>query len=815
MPKVSIIIPFNNVENYIEECLQSVVNQTLKDIEIIVINDASEDNSLKIVKKTAKNDNRIKIIQLDERHGQGYARNRGIEIAQGEYIGFVDSDDFIMPEMFEELYNNAKQNDTDITMCLAREFDDVTKKYTETDYYSLIPLKTFENNTFSAEDTKNKLLDINVALWNKIYKKEYLINTGEKFPEGFIYEDLPFFYGTYLSAKRIQIVWKYFYNYRINRKTSTMRQSGNKILDRVQMVSLSYEKLKNVPYLSDLKKNIQGWIINDLFHRYTLLKESYQREYFFLMKKVFKNLEIENIEDNYWKKVYHFEGYKLVINNSFENFNQKVFNEYLDIHKVEDRITSQITDRHEIDSKISNVYEDINKNYKYTENLVSGVENKLNDVKESVTYNMERINKVAEKIKEAEEKTNSTITNVVNEITKFSQDNINHISNEFRNLNIQTDEKISRVYEEITKNYSYTNELTDKLRSDIKTSNDILAQNIKIQTDEKISRIYSDITENYKYTEQLVYNRNKDLLDEIRKNISENKEEFNTKLAENKNDIDKINQNVLIDINAKTDEKISKVYEEITKNYTYTEKLVESASSKTEYEVEEKISDIYNLITNNYTSTNNKIEEKSNETKNEISNLYEKINVLSQDYQQENNYLKEVQATQNEKINLLETILDDKINSFVTSQNNNLNLKVSEIYSYTNSELSKIFNELKSNHKELNEKLDYQTYETGKQISANKEEINKIKTTVEDKADRVQINDLSKDFEEKIQKLQDAHYWEMKELRAQFETQLNEQRVKYEQKLINMENQINETEQKYIESRKNIFQKIFGNKKKR
>ena len=309
MPKVSIIIPFNNVENYIEECLQSVVNQTLKDIEIIVINDASEDNSLKIVKKTAKNDNRIKIIQLDERHGQGYARNRGIEIAQGEYIGFVDSDDFIMPEMFEELYNNAKQNDTDITMCLAREFDDVTKKYTETDYYSLIPLKTFENNTFSAEDTKNKLLDINVALWNKIYKKEYLINTGEKFPEGFIYEDLPFFYGTYLSAKRIQIVWKYFYNYRINRKTSTMRQSGNKILDRVQMVSLSYEKLKNVPYLSDLKKNIQGWIINDLFHRYTLLKESYQREYFFLMKKVFKNLEIENIEDNYWKKVYHFEGY--------------------------------------------------------------------------------------------------------------------------------------------------------------------------------------------------------------------------------------------------------------------------------------------------------------------------------------------------------------------------------------------------------------------------------------------------------------------------------------------------------------------------
>ena len=291
-------------------------------------------------------------------------------------------------------------------------------------------------------------------------------------------------------------------------------------------------------------------------------------------------------------------------------------------------------------------------------------------------------------------------------------------------------------------------------------------------------------------------------------------------------DINNEKENILKEVETRTNQETEKIYDEITKNYTYTEKLVESATSKSQYETEEKISDIYNLITNNYTSTNNKIEEKANETKNEISNLYGKYDALIQQYQQENNYLKETQEHQNEKINNIEiksnefeqklgNELNEKIISFEKSQNRNLNLKVSEIYSYTNSEFTKVFAELKDNNTELKNKLDYQTYETGKQINENKEEINKIKTTVEDKADRVQINDLSKDFEEKIQKLKESHYWELREIKAQFENQLNEQRIKYEQKLINMENHINENEQKYIESRKNIFQKIFGSKKKR
>lgn len=114
-PKVSIIIPVYNTEKYIEKCLNSLVNQTLKDIEIIIINDGSTDNSIITVRNFANNDPRIKILnQLNQK--QGAARNNGMKIAQGEYIGFVDSDDWVDLDYFEKLYYAAKQYNSDIAL---------------------------------------------------------------------------------------------------------------------------------------------------------------------------------------------------------------------------------------------------------------------------------------------------------------------------------------------------------------------------------------------------------------------------------------------------------------------------------------------------------------------------------------------------------------------------------------------------------------------------------------------------------------------------------------------------------------------------
>ncbi len=497
MPKLSIIIPFNNVEQYIEKCLTSVCSQTLDDIEIICVNDASTDGSRKIVEEFINKDGRIKLIDLDTRKGQGYARNRAIEIAQGEYIGFVDSDDWVESDMFLELYNKAKENNNDITICQAREYDDINDKYILSDYYSLSILEKMSDRVFSALETKDELLDINVVLWNKIYKKEYLDKIGEKFPEGFIYEDLPFFFGTYLPANRIQIVWKNFYIYRVNRKNSTMQQFNKKILDRLAMVSLTYEKMKKFDFLNDIQDKIKGWIINDLFHRYTMLKESYQKEYFFEMKKIFKSLDIQDLENPYWKTVYHFQGYLMVLNNNFEDFNQKVFNEYLDIHEVENRLRTEMCSIVDVDKKISHVYDDLNKNYEYTNTEIrKAIEDNRNQNNELFGRINERI--VWEKVLCDE---------------KFNQ------------LCVDINKKIEEIYNKNSENYKEINYLFD---------------NMKQLSEEKIKNLKKEFldtlnTENVKKEEYLIYMLEQNKLDfknKIEEATNKIKDDYNKRFIE-------------------------------------------------------------------------------------------------------------------------------------------------------------------------------------------------------------------------------------------------------------------------------------------
>ena len=117
MPKISVIIPVYNVEPYLRRCMDSVCNQTLEDIEIICINDSSTDNSLAILREYEQKDKRIKVIDLEQNSGAAVARNKGLDVATGEYLGFVDPDDEIVLNYYEELYKKAKEEDADIVKC--------------------------------------------------------------------------------------------------------------------------------------------------------------------------------------------------------------------------------------------------------------------------------------------------------------------------------------------------------------------------------------------------------------------------------------------------------------------------------------------------------------------------------------------------------------------------------------------------------------------------------------------------------------------------------------------------------------------------
>lgn len=213
--KVSVILPVYNVQQYLEQCLESLVNQTLEDIEIIAINDGSTDNSGDILKRyCAKYPHKLRQVTT-ENNGLSAARNLGISLAQGEYLICIDSDDFVEPEMLEVLYNQAKENDCDAAICAyQRVYEDGREPYP-------ISLKvTVPYNQPMNYDYE--MLRLSPYAWNKMFRREMLINSGIFYPVGMKYEDIGAIYPWLAHAKRITLTDKVLYNYRFGRPNSIM-----------------------------------------------------------------------------------------------------------------------------------------------------------------------------------------------------------------------------------------------------------------------------------------------------------------------------------------------------------------------------------------------------------------------------------------------------------------------------------------------------------------------------------------------------------------------------------------------------------------
>ena len=189
MPKFSVIIPVYNVEKYLEECLNSVINQTLKDIEIICINDGSTDNSLKILEEYAQKDDRFVILN-QENQGQGIARNKAIDIAKGEYISFVDPDDWIELDALEKLYNYFKETNAEVIQFDYTKYIESSNKYRRNNIKANLLNKynydISKTNTYSCFDIKGEFYSFaGVMLWNKAYSTAYLrLNNIKCAPNG-------------------------------------------------------------------------------------------------------------------------------------------------------------------------------------------------------------------------------------------------------------------------------------------------------------------------------------------------------------------------------------------------------------------------------------------------------------------------------------------------------------------------------------------------------------------------------------------------------------------------------------------------------
>lgn len=238
--KVSIIVPVYNVEKYIDRCLERLVNQTLEDIEIITVNDASPDNSIKILREYEKKyPDKVIVIDSKENLKVGGARNKGIDKARGEYIAFVDGDDWVDYDMYENMYNKAKENDADMVTCdyvLSTGIGEDFKEIKTNDIKFLGKL--------NKEKKEQLLIDLG-SVWSKIYKRTFINKNKIRFPEHRFYEDNEFVPIAIVHAEYIDKVSRPFYHYfKENTGSITAIKDSYHHFDRLETIKNVVDRLK-------------------------------------------------------------------------------------------------------------------------------------------------------------------------------------------------------------------------------------------------------------------------------------------------------------------------------------------------------------------------------------------------------------------------------------------------------------------------------------------------------------------------------------------------------------------------------------------
>lgn len=244
--RISVIIPAYNVEKYIDRCLESVRNQTYKNLEIICINDGSIDSTLQKLQQHAKEDKRIIIID-NEHLGVAATRNIGLKTATGEYIGFVDSDDSIDPKMYETLYKILENEDTDLAVCgYERIYEDFSHRKDSDEFYDKQSRFPAGKNYIS-----NEILScFMITLWTKLYKQSIIKEFNISFENGLIFEDWVFFWEYLTHSKSLYFLEDklYFYYQHENSIMASIYEKpdggADSTLDYMQTAEVIYKNLR-------------------------------------------------------------------------------------------------------------------------------------------------------------------------------------------------------------------------------------------------------------------------------------------------------------------------------------------------------------------------------------------------------------------------------------------------------------------------------------------------------------------------------------------------------------------------------------------
>lgn len=370
MIKVSVIIPVYNVEEYLPKCLDSVINQTLKDIEIICIDDCSEDYSYKILTKYENKDNRINIIKNDKKCGPGIVRNLGLNASNGEYVSFIDSDDYISENYLETLYKTAKKYDVDIVSNLNIYGDEDGKIYPfqPNIYNNLEKWKKEYPDSYSEGKSNISIKNIcsgkkeflSVLVWNKLYRKKFLNENNLYYMNinSFGVEDLYFVYKIILNNPKTAYNHEgiYYYRQRAHSLMDKGKTDSNIIVVLIEHVKdlLKYCEHKN----SDLVKYLFHYLWNSIFYRYSSYYN--KKEIYKYIHEFLKSLDELDISLITWEEAYYnyilikliddYEEYVFIyglLNNLLNKINNGVYKEKI----LNDRINDLYNKVEELNNK--------------------------------------------------------------------------------------------------------------------------------------------------------------------------------------------------------------------------------------------------------------------------------------------------------------------------------------------------------------------------------------------------------------------------------------------------------------------------------
>ncbi|MBR0480278.1 glycosyltransferase [Candidatus Saccharibacteria bacterium] len=281
-PKVSVVVPIYNVEKYLRECVDSILAQTLEDIEVILVDDGSPDKCGEIVDAYTKKDSRV-IAVHQKNSGYSKAVNRGIEMAKGEYIGIIESDDWIEPDMYESLYESAHSNNTDVTKGEFYYYNPTLDEPAQNVLFrnpSDIDLRRAPSDVFTIKDWP-KLMAFHASIWSSIYRADFVKKI--KIPEtaGASYQDFPFMAEVLSRAERITVVKKPFVHWRNEPKQGNSTSAkGEKLLLMAKNSATALKIVQDCGVYEDVREAIGVHVIWANLGFFYNIEKKYRKEYY-------------------------------------------------------------------------------------------------------------------------------------------------------------------------------------------------------------------------------------------------------------------------------------------------------------------------------------------------------------------------------------------------------------------------------------------------------------------------------------------------------------------------------------------------------